>query len=221
MTTDLFVNLAHTEIRRVRYDARRKIQHKDYAHLHGLSGLCLSSIEEPTDIPETVFFLFENSIKSRNKAGALVAFWAYHAPKLKLARAETRLLVNPPVGLKLPEGSVVTLKTESNADVGEYGQVISRLDDPLIVRQVGYTFTEVDLFSPMTELPREVYLRVKPSSVVAVFEPSKRNNFWLTFLDIRKPALVPPKDLGLSLIPVFADDLGDVELNVYGVEAAV
>lgn len=221
MTTDLFVNLAHTEIRRVRYDARRKIQHKDYADLHGLSGLCLSSIEEPTDIPEQTFFLFENSLRTRSKAGALAAFWSYHAPRLKIAKADTRLLINPPVGLNLPDGSVVTLKTDSSGDVGAYGQVISRIDDPLIIRQVGYTFDEVDLFSPMADLLREVYLRVKPSSVIAVFEPSKRNNFWLTFLNIRKQSFTPPKELGLSLIPVFSDDIGDVELTVYGVESAV
>jgi hypothetical protein len=217
--THLFYDVAHVEIRRARYDARRKIQSTEQAHLHNLAGLCLSSIEEDLEVSEAVHLQFERAMRERNSEAALAAFWVHNAPKVRLAKADARLLVNPPPGLQVPEGDVVTLSSDGGAT---YGKTVRRLDDPLIVRQIGYTFSEVDLFSPPSDLARDVYLRVKPLSVIAVFEPSQRNNFWMTFLGIKRSTFSPPKDLGMSLLKVFSDEVsGDVQLEVYGVESSV
>ena len=171
-----------------------------------------------TDIPDLAKLDLAKGVSKRDGPALLRAFWTAFASQVKLEPVDSRLLVNPPVGLSgLGEGQMFTA---GGFLKGSYGSPFK--DDPLIVSQIAGTFDryfdDVTVFYTEDRLPPIIM----PGSTITLVRPNlKKHGFWMAWaeLDLNFVPLLSSIKEDFGYKTVLDQDYDEFTITILGIEA--
>jgi len=159
----------------------------DWLHKHDaltanaeMLSAALMALNGQKDIGVSTKEMLDEAVSSLNGGSVLRAFWSHYANDVELYDAESRLLVNPPVGIQPNSQWVATLNTQPYL-TGSYGQKhvnVLSLDGPTQIE-------DIVVFYGQLVVPDVGLLRlIAPGSTITMAMPSEIHHFWMSWIQL-------------------------------------
>lgn len=162
----------------------------------------------------------------QGKDSVLKAFWECYIHTIELPVAETRLLVNPPAGLKVAAANVLTLRTQSVLD-GRYGAEATEAGHIRLYRaNIPNTYFEdlVIFWGKGTNGPTDSRLlaeSIAPGSTVTLIRSSEEHRSWMSYYGIEHDSDLIMEEIieRFRMASLWCNNDPNVVIEIIGVES--